>query len=84
MLLEQRSPDRAAAEETGGAKLKFDFLPNNYLAQESFIQGKRADQMSTESVTRRELSMGKIAEVCQLDVDLTHQVMQQIVKQIVS
>lgn len=66
-MVVERSPDKHGAEE-GSAKLKFDFVPGNFMAQELLIQGRKSDY-SNENMIRRDLSVGKIAEVCQLDVD---------------
>ena len=69
-------------------KLKFDFLPNQFFTTECMIPQKKAslllESAKTADIYKRELSTGKIGEVCQLDVDQTNQVLVAMTRVIVS
>ena len=59
------------------------FYPGSVLTQETRISKKYPQQLK-EPTQRQELTLSKLAGVCSLSEELTHKIMQQISKSIVS
>ena len=66
-------------------RIRYEFVPSSFFSQECYVAKKPSIdlQFSSEGV-KKDLSISKIAEVCQLDVDRTAAVIQTLVKTIVS
>lgn len=62
---------------------RYEFVPSSFFSQECYVAKKPSIdlQFSSEGV-KKDLSISKIAEVCQLDVDRTAAVIQTLVKTI--
>ena len=66
-------------------RIKYDFLPSSHMQHEIMMQ-KRSSNINIDgaNVIRRELSIDKIAEVCQLSIEGTYKIIVDLIKQIVS
>jgi hypothetical protein len=53
-------------------KIKYDFIPSNQMQYECQLPRKNSILDSTsDQITKKELPISKISEVCQLDIDQT-------------